>query len=81
MEAGNHPAACADLRATPDCGCGRTLLGQMAHPNQPVAHRIDAGCFSDNCGATTAMVNLRNVAGQDGTFARKSTQPFAVAYL
>jgi hypothetical protein len=27
------------------------------------------------------MVNLRDVAGQDGTFARKSTQPLAVAYL
>src|SRR5260370_15011200 len=34
MEAGNHTAAGADAPAAPDCGCGRTLLAQIARRNQ-----------------------------------------------
>src|SRR5260370_36556946 len=37
--------------------------------------------FSVNCSATTAMVKLRHIAGQDGGFAeRKHTSPYVIAY-
>jgi hypothetical protein len=38
MEAGNHPAASADVRAAQIAVAEETLLAQIAYRNQPAAH-------------------------------------------